>query len=280
MSPGRALPRAFLGSLVTGIAATALVTAAWPLVFGWRAFLKSGTGWVFPALLEWSLFVFLWTVIYFCVHYFESFQIAEVEKLRIAVVAKDAQLQVVISQVNPHFIFNCLNSLRGLIVEDPARAQNMVTELSSILRYSLQSGRNQTVPLQAELDAVSAYLKLEGIRLEERLQVSIDIDPNSLQAMIPPMLVQTLVENGVKHGVAQLPGGGEIRVISHVASHALRIEVRNTGQVREDGTSTRLGLENARERLRLLYGNAASLILRNYDATSVIAEVSIPLTPA
>ena len=280
LSPLRALPRVAAGAVVAGVAITAMVTAAWPIAFGLAALRKSGYTWIVPVILVWSITVFLWEAIYFGVHYFENFQTSEVEKLRLAVVAKDSQLRALISQVNPHFIFNCLNGLRAMIVEDPARAQDMVTELSNILRYSLQSGRTDTVPLEAELEAVTAYLKLEAIRLEERLRVHIAMDPESLETRIPPMLLQTLVENGIKHGVARLPGGGEIRVDSQVQSRAVKIQVRNSGQLRDDGGSTRLGLDNARERLRLLYGSAASLVLRNYDSDSVVAEISIPLSPA
>jgi LytS/YehU family sensor histidine kinase len=253
------------------------VTAGWPIVFGWAALRASGFGWVFPAIFIWSVTIFLWAVIYFGVHYFESYQTAEMEKLRLAVVAKDAQLGVLLSQVNPHFIFNCLNSLRALIIEDPPRAQSMVTELAGMLRYSLQSGKTEAVPLETELEAVSAYLKLEAIRLEERLCVVIDMDPESLQTRIPPMLLQTLVENGVKHGVARLAQGGEIRVASQMQNGALKIRVRNSGQLAESTESTRVGLKNIRQRLQLLYGDAASLDLRNQDAEFVIAEVSIPI---
>jgi len=277
LSPLRALPRVFFASIVVGVAITALVTAGWPFVFGLPALLKSGWLWVFPAVFVWSVTVFLWAVLYFGVHYFESFQSAEVEKLRLAVVAKDAHLRVLLAQVNPHFIFNCLNSLRALILEDPPRAQSMVTELAAMLRYSLQSGKTDSVPLETELEAVSAYLKLEGIRLEERLQVKIEMDADSLETPIPPMLLQTLVENGVKHGVARLPHGGEIRVASELRNGALKIQVRNSGQLAENPGSTRMGLENVRQRLQLLYGDAASLVLRNQDAEFVVAEVSIPL---
>ena len=277
LSPLRALPRIFAAALVCGAVITVLVTAGWPFTFGLTALLKSGYGWILPVIFIWGVTVFLWQVIYFGVHYFESFETAEVEKLRLAVVAKDSQLRALISQVNPHFMFNCLNGLRAMIVEDPARAQDMVTELSNILRYSLQSGRTETVPLETELEAVTAYLKLEAIRLEERLRIHIHMDPESLATRIPPMLLQTLVENGIKHGVARLPGGGEIRVDSQVESSAVKIQVRNSGQLREDGGSTRLGLENARARLRLLYGNTASLVLRNYDGDSVVAEICIPV---
>ncbi len=276
LSPVRALPRVFAAAVVTGIGITALVTAAWPLAFGMNALKNSGVTWILPVICIWSVTVFLWEVIYFGVHYFESFQRSEVEKLRLAVVAKDSQLRALIAQVNPHFIFNCLNGLRAMIVENPSRAQDMVTELSNILRYSLQSSRTETVPLETELEAVTAYLKLEAIRLEERLRVHIEICPESLRTRIPPMLLQTLVENGVKHGVARLPGGGEIRVDSQVEARAVNIQVRNSGQLRDEGGSTRMGLENARERLRLLYGTRATLVLRNYDHHSVVAEISIP----
>jgi hypothetical protein len=277
LSPLRALPRVFFASIVVGVAITALVTAGWPFVFGLSALLKSGWLWVFPAVFVWSVTVFLWAVLYFGVHYFESFQSAEVEKLRLAVVAKDAHLRVLLAQVNPHFIFNCLNSLRALILEDPPRAQSMVTELAAMLRYSLQSGKTDSVPLETELEAVSAYLKLEGIRLEERLRVKIEMDADSLETPIPPMLLQTLVENGVKHGVARLPQGGEIRVVSELRNGALKIQVRNSGQLAENPGSTRMGLENVRQRLQLLYGDAASLVLRNQDSEFVVADVSIPL---
>ena len=280
LPPLRALPRVLAASIVAGCAITAVVTLAWPLAFGWRALRQAGFAWIPAVVAIWSITVFVWMMIYFGVHYFERLQRSEVEKLRLEVTAKDAELRVLLSQVNPHFIFNCLNSLRALIAEEPARAQNMVTELSNILRYALQSGRTETVPLELELEAVSAYLKLEGIRLEDRLQVRIDVDPKSLETRIPPMLLQTLVENGIKHGVARLPRGGEIRVISQVEPGAVKIQVRNSGQLVESGSSTRLGLENARERLRLLYGNAASLALRNSGGNAVVAEISIPLSQA
>jgi hypothetical protein len=280
LSPLRALPRVAAASVVAGAAITALVTLAWPLAFGIADMRKSPVSWIIPVVFIWSITVFLWEVIYFGVHYFERLQTSEVEKLRLEVAAKDAELRVLLSQVNPHFMFNCLNSLRALIVEDPARAQSMVTELSNILRYTLQSGRTETVPLESELEAVSAYLKLEGIRLEERLQVRIDVDPLSLETRIPPMLLQTLVENGIKHGVARRPRGGEIRVASQVECQAVKIQVRNSGQLVEGGNSTRVGLDNARERLRLLYGAGASLVLRNSGSDTVVAEISIPLSRA
>src|SRR5215472_3259667 len=276
LSPVQALPRVCLGCIAAGSATTALVTAAWPFVFGLQALLNSGFRWILPVISIWSVTMFIWAVIYFGVHYFESYETAEMEKLRLAVTAKDAELRVLLAQINPHFIFNCLNSLRALIGEDPARAQNLVTELANMLRYSLQSGKTESVSLETELEAVAAYLKLEAIRFEERLRVKIDMDPASLDTPVPPMLLQTLVENGVKHGISHLPQGGEIRVASHLEDGALKIEVQNSGQLAESPGSTRMGLENIRQRLRIIYGDAASLVLRNQSTDFVIAEVSIP----
>jgi LytS/YehU family sensor histidine kinase len=149
------------------------------------------------------------------------------------------------------------------------------------LRYSLKSGRVTTVTLEEEVDAIRAYLKLELIRFEDRLRVSIDIDPASLSAQVPPMLVQTLVENGVKHGISRLKEGGEVTVISRVEGDSLRIQVTNSGQIAATGAgATQIGIDNARERLRLIYGATASLVLRNLDARSVFAEVLLPFKRA
>lgn len=277
LNPLQALPRALGASFACGAAITALVTTAWPFTFGLEALKKSGFAWILPAVLIWSITVLVWVLLYFGVHYFERYERSEVEKLRFEVIAKDAQLRALLAQVNPHFLFNCLNSLRALIGEDPARAQNMVTELSSILRYSLQSGNKDLVPLEDEIAAVNAYLKLEAMRLEERLRISMDLAPESLAVSIPPMLVQTLVENGVKHGVARLAKGGEIRVVARVAGGELKIEVSNSGQLYDSGETTQVGLNNARERLRLAFGESATIALRNLDPQRVVAEVSLPL---
>lgn len=273
----RVAPRVLAGSMICGAAVTAAGSAVSVLVFHFNR--EPSWNWinVVPIFFLWSVVVFLWAVIYVGVHYLEGLNDARLEQLRLAVAVKDSELRALLNQLNPHFMFNCLNSVRALIVEDPARAQTMIDELSSILRYSLRSGRVETVRFEDELEAIRAYLKLEAIRFEERLRVSMDIDPASLEAAIPPMLVQTLVENGVKHGVSHLEMGGEIRVVTRVEERALRIQVVNSGQLGAAAGGTRIGIENARERLRLLYGEAATLVLRNLDAASVIAEVSVPL---
>jgi LytS/YehU family sensor histidine kinase len=201
------------------------------------------------------------------------------ERLRLEVAAKEAQLRSLVAQINPHFFFNCLNGLRALITEDPARAQQMVTDLSSLLRYALQSGKTQTVPLRTELETVRTYLELQRLRLEERLAVEIEAAPESLAVPVPTMLVQLLVENGVTHGIEARPQGGRIQVASWVEGPALRVRVINSGRLGGQSPSTRLGLENARERLALLYGGAATLRLDDGEDESVVAELTLPLAP-
>ena len=231
----------------------------------------------FVTVFNWSATLFIWSLIYFGFHFVENYKKTEVEKWKLEAAVKEAELRALKSQMNPHFIFNCLNNLRGLIVEDPERAQTVVTQLAGILRYSLQAGDTETVTLEEELQTVSDYLALEAVRLEERLQVKMDIDPESLKISVPAMLVQTLVENGIKYGVATLPKGGEISLTSQVNASTLKIQVTNSGQFHESSSGNGVGLKNSRERLKLLFGEAASIVVQNASSDSVTAKIEIPI---
>jgi sensor histidine kinase YesM len=224
-----------------------------------------------------------WMCIYFIYHLFDRFNRSEIERLELVSFVKEAELRALKSQVNPHFIFNSLNSLRALIDENPARAREAVTQLANLLRYSLQSGQLETVPFEEELRIVNDYLSLEQVRHEERLRVRLDIDPATLALPIPPMLLQTLVENAVKYGIATQPEGGEIAIVARRENDLLRLQVRNPGEFgavpAKHGTSTGVGLRNAAERLRLLFGDRATLHLRASTPASVVAEAVLPLQP-
>lgn len=276
LSPWRLLPRLAAASAVVGTIIPFSVYPVWLIVLGDRV--SPVAAWAPGAILTWSWCVFMWSMMYFGVHYFERWRQAEVDVLRLAVVAAEARLHGLMSQLHPHFLFNCLNSVRALIVEDPAKAQTTVTELSNLMRYSMQAGRVATVPLETEMDMVRTYLSLEEVRLDERLTSHIDIAPDTCSVPVPTMLVQLLVENGVKHGIERLPDGGSIRVASRIEDGALRVSVVNSGRIaaRNGNGSTRVGLANAHERLRLLYGPRASLALRE-DRDSVVAELSVPI---
>lgn len=248
-----------------------------------------------PALLftiSWVQGTFLlcgWLCVYFFYHLFDRYNRLQIEQLRLAAHVKEAELRALKSQVNPHFIFNSLNSLRALIDENPARARQAVTQLANLLRYSLQSAQSETVPFEDELRVVNDYLALEQVRHEERLRVRLDIDPDTLGLAVPPLLLQTLVENAVKYGISTRPEGGEIVIIARCEDGQLHLQVINPGELSAAGApakgsnaaaSTGLGLKNAAERLRMFFGDRARLQLRAEGDARVVAEVFIPVQMA
>lgn len=245
---------------------------------------RYGLGFVFA--LSWvngAILYIVWLCAYFFYQLMDRYNRLEVERLSLLATVKEAELRALKAQVNPHFIFNSLNSVRALIDEDPARARQAVTQLANLLRYSLQSGQLETVPFEEELRTVNDYLALEQVRHEERLRLRLDIAPEALRQNIPPMLLQTLVENAVKYGLASRPEGGEIAISARCAGARLELRVTNPGELarapalgRAAG-STGLGLSNASHRLRLLFGGSAALELREEPRGTVVAAVSLPL---
>lgn len=243
---------------------------------------------VFSSLMNGSIILVGWLCIYFFYQLFDRFNRLDIERLRLTATVKEAELRALKSQVNPHFIFNALNSLRALIDEDPARARQAVTQLANLLRYSLQSGQLETVPLEDELRIVNDYLALEQVRHEERLRLRLDVFPETLHLPIPPMLLQTLVENAVKYGISASPDGGEIAIITRCEAGGLHLQVTNPGELAPEpatkpskpaAISTGVGLRNAADRLRLLFGDNATLQLRRLSPKVVVAEAHIPLQP-
>ena len=215
-------------------------------------------------------------MIYFALH---ARRQREARELELTLDARNAQLDMLRAQVNPHFLFNCLNSLRALIAENPERAASMVTSLSDLLRYSLQSDRTHTVSLAEDLAIVDEYVSLERVRFEDRLRFERTLDPGVLNCRVPPMLVQTLVENAVKHGVTDLPHGGVVHVRAAVDGRTMTISVSNSGTMRHAYDESGHGLRNAMARLRLLYEHNASFSLSDASGET-IASVTIPLEPA
>lgn len=232
-----------------------------------------------------SLIMLGWLCIYFFYHLFDRFNRLEVEKLRLSANVKEAELRALKSQVNPHFIFNSLNSLRALIDEEPARARQAVTQLANLLRYSLQSAQAETVTFEEELRVVSDYLALEQVRHEERLRVRLDVAPETLGLAVPPLLLQTLVENAVKYGISPRAEGGEIAIVARREGGELRLWVTNPGSLAPPGAagprrasaSTGVGLKNAAERLRMVFGERARLQVRAENDAIVTADVRIPV---
>ena len=230
----------------------------------------------------------VWLCLYFFYHLFERLNRLQVEQLRLATSVKEAELRALKSQVNPHFLFNSLNSLRALIDEDAPRARESVTRLANMLRYSLQSGQQETVSLEDEIRIVEDYLALEHIRHEDRLRVRWDIQADARPVSLPPMLLQTLVENAVKYGIGTRREGGEVAIAARIEGATLNIRVTNPGDLSAPastaaalaGSSTGVGLRNASDRLKLLFGDRAQLTLLAEPAGCVTASVIIPLNSA
>jgi two-component system sensor histidine kinase AlgZ len=226
---------------------------------------------------NWIVILLAWTGLYVASHELRERQHREVQSLRVEMIAQQAQLRGLRAQLNPHFFFNCLNSVREMIAEDPQRAQLMVTQLSQLLRYSLQSDEVELVSFGEEIRAVQDYLALETTRFEERLHISWNIAPEALSRRFPPMILQTLVENAVKHGIACRPGGGEIAIAARVDTEEFQVEVINSGNLSEERSAAGVGLRNASERLSLLYGPRAHLLLESTPDSHVRALVRVPI---
>jgi two-component system LytT family sensor kinase len=220
-----------------------------------------------------------WCSVYLGYHFLEERRRAEKESWRLAAALSRARLDALRAQVNPHFLFNALNSLRALIDENPPRARDAVTRLASILRYSLSTDSNATVPFGIELNFVMDYLELELLRFEDRLTVIKKIQPETLERPIPPMLLQTLVENAVKYGISQNPGSVELYIYAAIdpVDDRLCIRVDNTGHLGPaESQSTGTGLRNARERLHRLFGGGAELQIAEETPGLVQVEVFVP----
>ena len=217
-----------------------------------------------------------WCGIYYGVQLLRRQQREETERWRLQAALSSAELAALKAQLNPHFLFNALNGLRALVLEDPARAQDVVTRLAAILRYSLQANERETVPLADELRMVDDYLDLETIRFEERLRVVRDISPAALDVAVPPMVVQTLVENAIKYGISRRPEGGEVHLAARIDRDVLEVKVGNAGALARDGDGTGVGLRNAAERIHRLWGDAASLRVIEELPGQVTATIRIP----
>jgi sensor histidine kinase YesM len=202
---------------------------------------------------------------------------AQVHRAELAQLLQAAELRLLKAQLNPHFLFNALNGVRALISDEPARAQDAVTQLARTLRYILAVNDDELVTVARELEMVNDYLALEGLRLADRLTVVRDIAPEAAQARVPVMLIQTLIENAIKHGIAELKEGGTLRIEAHVVNAELTIQIINPRPIsapvpHAQGT----GLRNSSERIRLLFGSRGSLRLDLSRPGEATAEFRLP----
>lgn len=223
------------------------------------------------------IYLFIWNCIYFIYHYVAETRKNQLNNLKLEALVKSLELKTIKSHINPHFIFNALNSIRALIDEDPNRARHAVTGLSKILRSSMQSDQQEIITLEKELDIVKDYLALELIRFEDRLKVSYDIDEDTLDNPIPPMMLQTLVENAIKHGIGKTIEGGEIVIAAKEFKNQYELKVVNTGKLDKEPLHEGFGLTSTSNRLSLIFGEKATFSIYQSDIDHVEAKAIIPL---
>jgi LytS/YehU family sensor histidine kinase len=227
------------------------------------------------SILNFSILFALWGIIYFAVKFFQNFKQSEIRNLELRAAKTEIELNSFKAQMNPHFMFNSLNSIRALIDENPKKAKEAITLLSGILRNTLMLGKKQLVPFNEELDLVKKYLSIEKIRFEERLLIEYSIDDKSSSRTIPPFMMQTIVENGIKHGISRLKDGGYIKIKAQVDSSFFTISIVNSGKFGSEN-DTGIGLSNTRKRLELIYNGRASFEIEGNNG-DVTATLKLPI---
>jgi len=221
-------------------------------------------------LLGWSLIYFTWS-------YIEANRSRIITQLQMQNDMQDLELKSMRSNLQPHFIFNSLNSIRALIKEDPDSARVAVTKLSKLLRTSI-STKDDSINLETELQLVENYLHLEKIRFEERLQYNFEIEAKTRSMMVPPMLLQNMVENAVKHGISLREQGGTIWIRSLAEGDFIKITIENEGTINEENKlkGTGFGMSSSQKRLKHLYPSAPDIIMRESNHPRVVVEIRIP----
>lgn len=221
----------------------------------------------------------IWILAFHLYHYaMMQIRIAK-ENARLQLAAKEAQLNNLSAQLNPHFFFNSLNSIKALVASDPEGARRAIDLLSELLRNSLYQQNNMLIPFNEEMALVNDYLELEKIRFEERLCYQIDVDKEQENWPVPPLSIQSLVENAIKHGIAKSINGGLVKIEVKEMESFLRITMQNPGVLKDEEVAGGIGLPNLQSRLRLQYGDKASLTLTQLPGEIVSTVLNIPAAP-
>jgi LytS/YehU family sensor histidine kinase len=214
------------------------------------------------------------------ISYYTTLREGEFRTSQLEIQLTKSRLQALKSQLQPHFLFNTLHSISALMLTDVRAADTMMTRLSDFLRMTLENNATQVTTLSRELEFASGYLEIERVRFDDRLKVVLDIAPDTLDAQVPSLLLQPLVENAVKHGISKRSDGGEIRIGATHDDRNLYLRITDSGPgLGADGNSELkdgLGLRATRDRLKTLYGNEQSLDIREVPEGGVEVRVWIP----
>lgn len=283
----RSVPVYFLAGLVLSIAHTALVVIV--------SFLTIYDLKTLPAFVKYKPFVLLSTflngiVVYGLIlalglawDYYVHYREGQLRSSQLEAMLAQSQTQALRMQLHPHFLFNTLNSISALQLEDVSAAQKMMARLGDFLRMTLEGNGEQQVTLKKEMEFLNCYLEIERIRFGERLTTSLKIDPDALDVKVPTLILQPLVENAIRHGVSRQLKRGEISILARRQTASLLLQVRDNGS----GVATKangefsivegVGLSNTRLRLERLYGTEARITYENAREGGLIATIELPL---
>jgi len=279
---GRLLKRIIPSAIVLGIAYTLVTTLKLYLFKIWFSnsfsesysdFFKENSQVIFIGGVR---LMSIWLLAYHIYQYAQREIRTSQENARLAIISRDAQLNNLSAQLNPHFLFNSLNNIKALVVENPKSARRAIDLLSDLLRTSLYSGDIMLVSLQDEISLVKDYLELEKLRFEERLQYDIQLNDDLASVQIPRLCIQTLVENAIKHGIAKQKEGGLITVKAEKLAGFIQISVQNPGKLDQVNFENGVGLKNLKERLELQYKGRARFTMGDELYGIVLSAISIP----
>jgi len=279
------LPRLIVIATVVSYAAAILWTALYNVadasIVEWYL-RRVPRGFTFTGGALYHAFVLVaWSVLYIGARHHAQLQAERERALRAETLASGARLQALRYQINPHFLFNTLNAVSTLVVERrTAEATRMIARLSDFLRLTLEDRAGDEVPLAEEIDFVQRYLDIEQVRFGDRLRLSIAIAPDAREAMVPALILQPLVENAVRHGIAVREEGGQVAMAAERIGGVLRITVSDDGAGLGGANPRGIGLTNTRERLRTLYGSAQVMELESPPAGGLRVVLELPYRPA
>lgn len=279
----------FFGSHLFGSLIFSLV---W-LTFSYSLYYAMFPTYVIKAM--WAQGVYLWqyldgitkyglmTGIFYTIDFYKRFKEKELRETQLNLLTKNMELQNLKSQINPHFLFNALNSVNALITRNPEKARTMNAKLAQLLRYSLDGFERKFVTIKEELDFIRNYLDIEKVRFGKKLQIQEEIDPQTLESKVPSMLLQPIVENAIKHGISLQAKGGILKIHISQNNGFLQLQITNNGKpVSENDLDSLfnkgIGLKNTHERLKRIYGDVAVFKLQSKKPDLFSVSIKIPQT--
>jgi len=237
---------------------------------------------VIARAFEGAIVLIAWSALYFGIKHYGTVEEQRNRLLASEATAREAQLQALRYQLQPHFLFNTLNAISSLVVsKQPERATEMIAKLAGLLRNTLSFPEAHLVTFREELAVTEEYLSIEQVRFGPRLVVSLSVSSEAYEAQVPRFLLQPIVENSIRHGIARCPNGGEVAIRASVIGEQLRIEIENDrpeGPLQSGDEGYGLGLENTKTRLERLYGEQGSVTVSTAQNNRFLVSIQFPLT--